>query len=164
MTITKDVDISGWFLRTYLGDIARWWGDDEPFEFGGKSYTDFEEFKADYPALVGVQPAYYASDPEGGQETIMLDIDLETGNVHNWPKGVACEFYDRKIVDTGCYQVYDGEGNLVKGYTGYVPQCVGEGGYGDYLEFEVNEEGHIVDWDFDQEDWDEISKEVEDLA
>ena len=47
---------------------------------------------------------------------------------------------------------------MVVGYTGYVPTCLGEGGYGDYLEFEIDENSYIVDWSFGQEDYDEFEE------
>lgn len=91
-------------------------------------------------------------------DTISLEIDIDTGKVTNWPKNCPTDFHDIKIVDTGNYWLVDDNADLVVGYTGYVPSCLGEGGYGDYLEFEIDENSYIVDWSFGQEDYDEFEE------
>lgn len=157
LLIKKEVEIMGWSLRAYLGEITKWW-DEEGFEFNGKEYRDFEEFKKDYPSLVMTQPPYYRGDPKEGTETIVLDIDLETGEVKNWPAGVEHGFYD-KIVDTGRWEILDNDGNIVASKTDYVLSClqIEDEGWGDYLEFIVDENGLIIGWEFGQDDFDEIA-------
>jgi hypothetical protein len=110
--------------------------------------------------MVGIQPPYYSLDPKEGSKTIVLYIDLCTGNVPNWPGNVNFDFNNYKLVDTGRYEIHDRSGELVIGHTGYVPHClsIDDCGYGDYLQFHI-EGGHIVDWDFCQEDYDEIEGE-----
>lgn len=157
LLIKKEVEVKGWSLRAYLGEIIRWW-DEDGFEFNGKEYHDFKEFKKDHPGLVMTQPPYYVGDPKEGTETIVLNIDLETGKVKNWPEGVEHGFYD-KIVDTGRWEILDEVGNVVVGKTDYVVSCleIEDAGWGDYLEFIVGEDGFIRGWEFDQDDFDEIA-------
>ena len=93
-----------------------------------------------------------------GSKTILLEIDIDTGEVINWPKNCPFNFHDIKIVDTGNYWLVDDDGETVISYSGYVPTCLGLGGYGDYLEFEIDENSHIVDWSFGQEDYDEFEE------
>lgn len=157
LTIKKKVDVSGWYLKVFLGNITKWWEEDL-FEFNGKEYTNIDEFEQDYPYLVGVQPPYYRSDPKEGVKTIILCIDLRTGEVFNWPGGINFNFNDYKLVDTGRYEIYQLDGELQVGYTGYVPGClsIDDSGYGDYLQFRI-EDRHVVDWNFDQDYYDEIA-------
>ena len=159
LTVKKKVDASGWFLRVFLGRIAKWW-EEEPFEFNGKKYTGIDEFEKDYPYLVGVQPPYYRSDPKEGTKTIKLCIDLCTGKVLNWPEGINFDFNDYKLTDTGRYEIYRQDGELQIGYTGYVPGCfsIDERGYGDYLQFRI-QDGHVIDWNFNQDNYNEFVDE-----
>jgi hypothetical protein len=92
----------------------------------------------------------------------VLTIDVETGQVVNWPKNTPYDFIDVKIVDTGEYILLDKNGEQIAHYSGYVPECVGEGGYGDYLEFEIDSASNIPGWDFTQEHLDEFMKEAGD--
>ena len=161
LKMTTKVDVSGWYLRVFMGNIAEWW-DEEPFEFNGKEYTNINDFENDYPYLVGIQPPYYRSDPKEGTKTIKLCIDLCTGKVLNWIDGVNFDFNSYKLVDTGRYEVCNREGKVHAGYTGYVPGClaIDDSGYGDYLQFHI-EDGQVVDWNFDQDDYDEFVSEDE---
>ena len=157
LKVIKEVDASKWTLTAFFGSITRWWNE-EPFEFGGKKYTDIDEFEKDYPSLVDLQPAFYDSDPKEGIKTIKLSIELETGKVVNWPAGIQKDFLDDKIVDTGRYVICDENGKMQAGYVGYVPDCfeIAKSGWGDYLEFQVTENGEIVGWRFGQPDYDEF--------
>ena len=134
-------------LRAVLGDIEAYF--DDEFTFGDKTYTSFDELYEDYPDVV--TRARYGN-------TIYLEIDIETGEVTNWPKNCPFDFYDIKVVDTGNYWLIDDNADTVISYSGYVPFCLGEGGYGDYLEFEIDGNSHIVGWSFDQEDYDEFEE------
>lgn len=96
---------------------------------------------------------------------LKLVIELETGKVINWPKELGhFDFYDFKLCDSGIYilmkTLQESEDDLR--YEGYVPGCIGKGGYGDYFEFEINEDGHIQDWEFDNDDYKEFLKNQDD--
>jgi len=92
-----------------------------------------------------------------GGENLLLIIDIDAGRVVNWPTGkLAVDFYNMKVVDECMYMLLDEDMKPIPGlsYEGYVPDCVGEGGWGDYFEFEVEDDGTIPNWNFDQEMFD----------
>ena len=62
--------------------------------------------------------------------------------------------YNRRRIGLRCEN-----GETIVEYAGYVPTCVGEGGYGDYLEFEIDSSSNIPNWEFDQEKLDELMME-----
>ena len=77
-----------------------------------------------------------------------IQIDLESGQISNWPKGTTAKTH-YKVCDSGVYRLYDKDGNLVEEQYGYVPSMLGRGGYGDYVILEIDENGIIQDWDAD---------------
>jgi len=89
-----------------------------------------------------------------------LKIDLTTNEVVNWPKGWSCDFHDVKIVDEGTYVLKDAYGNSVLQYSDYVPYCVGYNGYGDYFEFDVDENCKIHGLVWNDEQLKEFKKYV----
>jgi hypothetical protein len=127
---------------------------DEPVKFEGVEYHSIEEIEQAYPELFNTNSR--------GEKCLVLTIDVETGQVVNWPKNTPYDFIDVKIVDTGEYILLDKNGEEIAHYSGYVPECVGEGGYGDYLEFEIDSASNIPGWDFTQEHLDEFMKEAGD--
>ena len=135
-------------LQAALGNIERYFQDG--FQIGNKLYYSLNELYEDHPNVVC---GYILTG-----DTIFLEIDIDTGEVTNWPKNCPTDFHDIKIVDTGNYRLINDNADMVVGYSGYVPFCLGEGGYGDYLEFEIDGNSHIVGWSFDQEDYDEFEE------
>ena len=148
LTVKKDVEVKT--LQAFLGDICEWFYDRE-VEFGGKQFTIFEELRAAYPQIF----QWY-----NNEWTIMLNIDIESGQVTNWPLNCPFDFTNIKIVDTGTYLIHTDLGAL--GYQGYIPDCLGKGGYGDYLMFEIDGNSHIVDWTFNQEIFDQFVSNIDD--
>jgi hypothetical protein len=145
LQVKKTVDIV--CLQAALGGIERYFQDG--FQIGNKLYYSLYELQEDYPDLVcSYIPCIH---------TIDLEIDIDTGKVTNWPKNCPADFHDIKIVDTGNYWLVDDNADLVVGYSGYVPACLGGG---DYLEFEIDENSYIVDWSFGQEDYDEFEEKA----
>lgn len=142
LQVKKTVDIV--CLQAALGNIERYFQDG--FQIGNKLYYSLIDLQEDYPDVV-------CRLLNG--DTIDLEIDIDTGKVNNWPKNCPTDFHDIKISDTGNYWLVDDNADLVVGYTGYVPACLGDG---DYLEFEIDENSYIVDWSFDQEDCDEFEE------
>lgn len=75
-------------------------------------------------------------------------ININTGVITNWKKGVTAEIY-YKICDNGSYYLKDSEYNpLASIEEDYVPNilCPKSTGYGDYIIMDINENGQIKDW------------------
>lgn len=77
-------------------------------------------------------------------------IELKTGIVKGWPEGQTASIY-YKVCDSGEYWLTDHHGSrFYKWKDHYVPDailCVGETGFGDYVGFDINEEGIIEGWE-----------------
>lgn len=127
---------------------------DEHVKLNGTEYDSIEAIEQAYPELFNTNSR--------GEKCFVLTIDVEIGQVLNWPKNSPYEFFDVKIVDEGEYILLDKNGEVIAEYSGYVPECVGEGGYGDYLEFEINSDSTIHGWEFTQEHLDDFMKEADD--
>ena len=77
-------------------------------------------------------------------------INIETGKVVNWTKGIKASIH-YKVCDAGEYKLQDEYANTKLSYEGYVPKCLcpNENGYGDYIIMDIDENGLIKDWSFD---------------
>lgn len=76
-------------------------------------------------------------------------IDLDTGVITNWTKGVKAEIH-YKVCDDGSYYLKDMKGNIAMSIEDdYVPDilCPKEEGYGDYIIMDIDENGKIKDWE-----------------
>lgn len=74
------------------------------------------------------------------------EIDIDTGVILNWQKGVMADIHF-KVCDGGSYYLKDAEGNIVlKREDDYVPNELIPGSYGDYIIMEVDENGKISNW------------------
>lgn len=76
------------------------------------------------------------------------EIDIDTGVITNWTKGIKAEIH-YKICDSGCYYLRDAEGYVIASIEDeYVPKimCPKSEGYGDYIIMDVDETGKIADW------------------
>ena len=89
-------------------------------------------------------------------------IDIESGVITNWTKGVVANVH-YKICDDGIYHLADAEGNILLTKDGYVPNIldVERDSYGDYIILNIDENGKIANWnnkpkvnDFEAEDED----------
>ena len=82
-----------------------------------------------------------------GKNTIEFAVDVETGKVLGWNGNNRLETFD-KVVDEGIYSLCDKDFNTIVSYDGYVPKMLDRkgDGYGDYLQFVVNEDGYIENW------------------
>ncbi len=76
-------------------------------------------------------------------------IDLESGKVIGWPKGVTADIH-YKVCDQGEYWLRDASGERVaKWRSHYVPDellCHGDSGWGDYIIMTIQRDGSIVNW------------------
>lgn len=137
------------YENTVFRDLT-WY--DEPVKFEGVEYYSIEDIEHFYPLLFDI--TYQ------GEKNLVLIIDVETGQVTNWPKNSPFDFHDKKIVDEGEYILLDKNGERIARYIGYVPTCIGEPiGFGDYLGFEIDNASNISKWEFTQEHLDEFMKE-----
>lgn len=76
-------------------------------------------------------------------------VRLEDGKIIDWPKGTTASIH-YKVCDDGDYWLLDENKNRIAKWVGfYVPDeflCHGDKGYGDYIIFDVLEDGHIKDY------------------
>ena len=90
-----------------------------------------------------------------------ISIDIETGIITNWPKGVTAKTH-YKVCNDGIYKLADKDGNVLLTKEGYVPNIleVSRDSYGDYLILNIGDNGKISNWNnnpdiqdfFDDED------------
>ena len=81
------------------------------------------------------------------KRNIEFSVELETGKVLGWAEGNRMETWD-KVRDQGVYSLCDADFNEVVSYDGYVPNMLDRrgDGYGDYLQFVIDEKGYIQNW------------------
>jgi hypothetical protein len=73
-------------------------------------------------------------------------IDIDTGVILNWTKGVVASIHF-KVCDSGSYFIKDADGIVVLSREdNYVPNSLIPGSFGDYIEMEIDENGKISDW------------------
>lgn len=91
-----------------------------------------EDFPKDMPGLVCEQ----WSDT----------IDLLEGKLCDHPKYPACSIHT-KVCDAGTYELLDEMGSVVATDDGYVPSFFPGDHFGDYIIFELDETGKILNWE-----------------
>lgn len=76
-------------------------------------------------------------------------IDLESGVIINWTQGIDAQIH-YKVCDAGEYYLLDEQKKRIAKWNGfYVPDdilCINDEGWGDYIIFNVNQDGKIKDW------------------
>lgn len=75
-------------------------------------------------------------------------VDIATGVIKGWPIGTTAKVH-YKVCDAGKYFLCDAAMNNVARYTGdYVPDSLlsVKEGYGDYLIWDIDAQGHIDGW------------------
>lgn len=76
-------------------------------------------------------------------------IELATGQILGWPSGLQARIH-YKVCDAGEYWLQDASRTRIAKWKGfYVPDdilCVGDNGYGDYIIFNIGDDGKIVGW------------------
>ena len=76
----------------------------------------------------------------------LVTIDIDSGQIVDWPKGIAHDLY-MKVTDNGSYYLMDDEGNTVASIEdNYVPNSLIPGEYGDYIDLKIDENGIIKNW------------------
>jgi hypothetical protein len=85
-------------------------------------------------------------------------IDIDTGTITNWDKGVKANIH-YKVCDACGYELLDNNDNVVISFEdGYVPKTLypKRNGYGDYIIMDIDENGKIENWEFIKDDFDGI--------
>ena len=74
-------------------------------------------------------------------------IDVETGQIIDWPEGTEASIHYKVCDDFSC-DILDKEYNVIYHYDGYVPSimCPIYDGYGDNIIMDVDNKGYIVGW------------------
>lgn len=74
-------------------------------------------------------------------------IDVETGNIVNWKKGIRAIVH-YKVCDDGTYSFLDKDKKEIIGVDSYVPKvlCPNGEGYGDYIIMIIDNDGFIKGW------------------
>lgn len=90
-------------------------------------------------------------------------IDIKTGKILNWRQGVRA-LISYKVCDEFECTVKDSSDAIVASYNGYVLNfmAITDEGYGDYIYLDVNEEGYIENWSFDEYDFKKLDEYYED--
>lgn len=83
----------------------------------------------------------------------VLKINLDTGFILDWPKGITVKCH-YKVCDDGVYSLYKGEKEIIPPFESYVPSILypNKNGYGDYVILEIDENGFIKNWNCTQRD------------
>lgn len=77
-----------------------------------------------------------------------ITIDIDTGQIRDWPKGVRPLNVGMKVTDNGTYHLISGDKVIGTIEDDYVPSCIPEK-YGDYVDFNIDGDGKITNWRFD---------------
>lgn len=143
------------FLQCWIG--ASYW---EDTSFNGEDDTENADFlRNNFPESfflshekIGYEPV--KKDMERyNQDYLYLEINLETGVVLNWPKGVTADFH-YKSCDMNYFRLLNKKYTILaqtpEGDSEYVigPSFMNE--WGDYFVLRVNEEGYIINYDVDE--------------
>ena len=84
--------------------------------------------------------------PGRNGEMLTMHVDIDTGRIRHWPAGKTFDLH-MKVCDCGTYRLLDAEGVVIAIIENdYVPHGVVPGSYGDYLEFDIGEDGVIKNW------------------
>lgn len=94
--IVKPIEVDVKYLDVFFG--ARFYPED--VEIDGESFKELDEIFDKYPSLKSINPDSY--------EDLWLRINVDTGEVANWPKTVKedCYMHSIKIVDQGIYIIF----------------------------------------------------------
>lgn len=71
-------------------------------------------------------------------------IEIETGKIRGWPQGKTGKMF-MKVCDGGIYTIRDDKDNEIVKTNEYVPSFI-PNDCGDYVDFEINENGIIAKW------------------
>ena len=159
ITILKPVEFEAKFLKVKAG--VRYPEDSEFIGVNtyddGNTYNNYISDDDENPKM----PFMEVENDKYGHKSFYWQptIDLETGTIINWPKGIKARVFYKVCDDFSC-TVYDENDNEVLQYKGYVPEFMAleDEGFGDYIDMVVDGNGTIKGWWFDDESMNEINK------
>ncbi len=149
INIRTTVDVKTLFIKAGV----RYWQDGE---VNGQDDISFEEQEK------GVKPrmpfAVLTGKKTGiapkGEYQWQIKIDLESGKILDWPQGTTAKVH-YKTCDDNTFIILDEHGNQIgQEYMSYVPPFLGE--EGDYIIFEILEDGTIKDFRCTGEDIEDL--------
>jgi hypothetical protein len=126
--VTKEVDVK----EIHLSAGVRYW---EDAEINGEN---IQESGDSIPCRVG--------------DTWSPIINIGEGKIINWEHGKTASIHF-KVCDCCSFRIIDTDGGEVMAVENdYVPKflCPKENGYGDYIIMDIDENGFIADWHFDE--------------
>ena len=144
------------YLEVYFGRLP--YPEDINFSDNVETYDTFDSIFSQYPQLKSPQNKY--SKKLNNQ--MYIKIDVETGQILNWPVGVEANLNCLKVVDEGTYILLDYKDNMISYHDyRYVPKCleIDGNGFSDYFMFHVNKDGYIVNWKFGKNEYKELTSE-----
>lgn len=95
--------------------------------------TEDDDMPTDFPLLNDAKTAWTAI------------VDIDTGQIGSWPIGEVREMYV-KVCDAGIYSLIETDGTTIATISGYVPNGVVPGEYGDYVDLKIDANGFITNW------------------
>lgn len=85
-------------------------------------------------------------------DMLTLTIDIDTGQIANWPADAGARKVFMKVCDSGSYYLIGADGSEVaKLENEYVPNCI-PGDSGDYVDFKIDATGKITNWATDDDE------------
>jgi len=92
-----------------------------------------------------------------GEKNWVFDIDIKTGKIKDWPKGTTAETH-YKTCDDNTISFIGYNGKVLREVDCYVPGflAIEDSGYGDYIIINIDGDGKINDFRFNEDDIEEI--------
>ena len=92
-----------------------------------------------------------------GEKNWVFDIDIKTGKIKDWPKGTTAETH-YKTCDDNTISFIGHNGKVLREVNCYVPGflAIEDSGYGDYIIINIDGDGKINDFRFNEDDIEEI--------
>lgn len=142
------------YLEVYFG--GRPYPEDINFSDNVETYDTFDSIFLKYPQLKAPQNKYNKKL----NNQMYIKIDVDTGQILNWPVGIEANLNCLKVVDEGTYILFDSKDNMVSYHDyRYIPKCleIDDNGFGDYFMFHVNKDGYIINWKFGKTEYEELT-------
>jgi len=80
-----------------------------------------------------------------------IEIDVTNGRINNWEDGNTAKIH-YKVCDDGQYTLIDKYDKIILSNDSYVPDTLSpkENGFGDYVIMDIDEDGFIQGWSYDE--------------